>query len=33
MKRSISSRAQALSVSFQRRSRLGMTPSKVFFVL
>ena len=29
MKRSISSRIQAESVSFQRRSRLGMTPSKV----
>ena len=33
MKRSISSRIQADSVSFQRRSRLGMTPSKVFVVL
>ena len=33
MKRSISSRIQADSVSFQRRSRLGITPSKVLVVL
>ena len=31
-KRPISSRTQAESVSFQRRSRFGMTPSKTFFV-
>ena len=31
-KRPISSRTQAESVSFQRRSRFGMTPSKAFFV-
>ena len=31
-KRPISSRTQAESVSFQRRSRFGMTPSKTFLV-
>ena len=31
MKRPISSRAQSLSVSFQRRSILVITPSKGFF--
>ena len=31
-KRPISSRTQAELVSFQRRSRFGMTPSKTFFV-